>query len=109
MNEKVSENSKNFDRISKIIGNVLATIAIAILFWVGNTLIELKDRTASLDAEIRIQSERVIMIEANMERATADRYTTTDASKDLDLIRQQLERLDERLSRLEFRSDDGYR
>jgi hypothetical protein len=101
--DHVRNGNVSFDKITKILHNILTTVAIAILLWVGSTLMELKEETASLNADIRVQSEKVRLIEANMLKATADRYTATDAAGDLELIRKQLERLDTRLSGLELR------
>ena len=78
-------------------------IIIAILLWVGDSILEQADSQGKLSGDIRVMASEVNHLKQMINKATANRYTSLDAARDkieytrqYDIINKRVDGLEER-------------
>ncbi len=80
---------------------VLSGIATLLVVWVGSSVIDLGKEQAKANVQLTQVVKDVGSLQTQMQIAGSDKYTATDARRDLVAIRDQLAKLEERLDRRE--------
>lgn len=87
-----------FERHAQTGLSVIVTMLVA---WMGSSLIDLGKEQAKANVQLTQVVKDVSSLQVQTQMSNNDRYTATDARRDLATIRDQLAKLEERFERRE--------
>ena len=79
---------------------VLSTVATALVLWIGASQLKQNDELARISERQLVNNERIQRLEDQQAPATAKRYTSEDAARDLKLMREEIRYLQEQITQL---------
>lgn len=82
---------------------VLVSLVILLIGWVGVSITELRDTVQSIRGDVLLVSERVNLMQKQIDLTTNTLYTTSQAAADLRLRDQRIEENARRIGDLERR------
>lgn len=95
----MTDNTPSPRPIERHIQTILTALILAILVWVGSTLIDVSEQQAVQVVQIQALNERI----AEMKESTRDRYTRSDASRDKEAMQERMKSFERRLDQVESR------
>ena len=76
-------------------------IIIAILMWVGNSILVQGENQGLMRGDIKVMSNEIIHLKDMVKVATSDKYTATDANRHRESCDVKFRLIDKRLDKLE--------
>lgn len=76
-------------------------IIIAILLWVGNSILKQGTQQGVMSGDIRVMASKIENLQAIISSASADRYTSTQANRAKDESDRRFSRLETRVGHIE--------
>lgn len=92
----MSESSENRTALERHFQSGLTALLCALCVWMGNTI----QKTA---VEVATLSTTINQLEKRLDQAARDVYTGADAARDLAIRDRELQKLDDRIKKLEDR------
>ena len=81
--------------------SVLALLIMALVTWVGVTIIGLKDATTEIRGDVRLANVQIEALREQIKLSADDRYRKSQAEADFRLRDQRIENNERRISNLE--------
>lgn len=79
----------------------VAAVMLALLGWVGFSMIDLGKEQVKTTTQLTQVRDDMRNLQDQYIRGTADRYTASEARRDLAIVNAAMQRLDERIERVE--------
>ena len=80
---------------------IIGTVVIGLILWVGNTVTSNQGAIIKFTERLTYLTDSVAKLEKSIEKAGEDRYTSKEADKDHEIIKEKLDSLNNRLHTLE--------
>jgi hypothetical protein len=81
--------------------SIVAALILAGVLWVGNILIDLRDRMSRAEEKDSAQTQLITGLSTQVQISLSDRYTSTDARREFGELYRRLELLDDKIDKVE--------